>query len=399
MNIQCLEKKQCCGCSSCYNICPVNAISMIEDELEGVLYPVIDNKKCIDCGLCVNRCPALHSRNPVKNIEEGVPECFAAIANDEDIREQSSSGGIFSLLALNILSAGGVVYGAAFDENWEVAHAKVDNGADLSKLRGSKYVQSKIASTYKDVKADLEVGKKVLFSGTPCQCEGLAAFLGKDYENLLMVDFICHGAPSPKVWRKYVEFRGQGKQITSISFRSKNISWEMFLLEFAFSNSSKYMQDLQHDTYMRGFLRNLYLRSSCYHCNYRKQNRITDITLADFWGVDNVIAEMNDHRGTSLVIVQSDKGYDLLYHIDCKKIKCEYEDVIKYNRSYLKSPAIHKNRDEFFKRMAENEHIEKIILECTRDTLYQKFRKKLSPVRRNLSKLSWLKKVYHKIKK
>lgn len=399
MDISCVNKNECCGCASCYNVCPVSAITMIEDEIEGVLYPVVDKERCIDCGACVRGCPSLNTLNPNDKMPQDDPVCYAAIANDNNIRENSSSGGIFSLLAQNILENGGVVFGAAFDDLWEVEHIKITTVEELSKLRGSKYLQSKIAFTYKEVKAELQTGKKVMFSGTPCQCEGLASYLGKKYDNLYLVDFICHGVPSPLVWRKYVELRGHNKQITSISFRNKNISWEMFLLELVFTNSSKYMQDLQHDTYMRGFLRNLYLRSSCYHCNYRKQNRITDITLADFWGVDNVIPGMNDHRGTSLVIVQSDKGADLLYHIDCKKIKCEYRDAIKYNPSYIESPVIHKNRDVFFKCMTENEDIEKIILECTRDTLYQKFRKKLSPMRRKLSKISWLKNVYHRIKK
>lgn len=398
MDIRCVGKIDCCGCASCFNSCPVSAISMKEDEIEGVLYPAVDEDKCIDCGACVRGCPSLNSSNPVSGIAHDNPDCYAAICNDEVIREQSSSGGIFSLLANKILEDDGIVYGAAFDDSWEVAHTRVVTIDELPKLRGSKYSQSKIALTYKKVKADLKSGRKVLFSGTPCQCEGLAAYLGKQYDNLYMVDFICHGVPSPLVWRKYVELRGYNKQIASVSFRNKNISWEMYLLEFVFSNSSKYMQDLHHDTYMRGFLRDLYLRLSCYKCHYRKHKRISDITLADFWGIDNVIPEMNDHRGTSLVIAQSNKGTDLLYHIDAKMVKCDYEDVIKYNHSYLRSPAIHKNRDEFFKRMAEGENIEKIILECTRDTLYQKIRKKFSPIRRRLSKIDWLKKAYRTIK-
>ena len=198
MAISISDKANCCGCSACYSACPKQCISMVEDE-EGFRYPIIDKSKCIDCGLCEKVCPVLNVSNPNK------PASIFAFSNkSEDIRLKSSSGGAFSLLAELVLSQGGVVFGAAYDNNWEVAHTYIERIEDLDMLRRSKYVQSRIGDTYKQAKNFLKEGRKVLFTGTPCQISGLRHYLRKDYENLITMDFVCHSAPSPKVWRKFL---------------------------------------------------------------------------------------------------------------------------------------------------------------------------------------------------
>lgn len=236
------DKKECCGCSACVQRCPKQCIVMKEDE-EGFLYPVVDKEVCIDCGLCEQVCPVLRQR------EEREPlEVYAAFNKNEEVRMQSSSGGIFTALAEPIIKEGGVVFGARFNEDWEVVHDYVETVEGLSAFRGSKYVQSRIGCTFSQAEQFLKQGRKVLFSGTPCQIAGLKLFLRKEYENLLSVDFICHGVPSPGVWRQYLNefivYQGNKKKISffpskpiilnsirdisRIEFRNKRLGWKKY---------------------------------------------------------------------------------------------------------------------------------------------------------------------------
>lgn len=222
-------KSFCTGCTACYSACPVNAISMKKDE-EGFAYPFIDPDKCINCSLCKTVC----NQQGLKKIEN--LRAYAAIANDDHIRENSSSGGVFTLLAENIIRKGGVVFGAAFDENFEVKHISVEDVNELSRLRGSKYVQSALGDTFKEAKKYLNDGREVLFTGTPCQIAGLKTFLKKSYQNLTTADLVCHRVPSPKVWKKYVEMMSQkhNAPIERISFRAKNLSWKRYAMLFSY---------------------------------------------------------------------------------------------------------------------------------------------------------------------
>lgn len=369
MKIEGLADSRCCGCAACANACAVGAISMIENQ-EGFLYPVINREMCVGCGACDRVCPRL----------EEYPMAYAAMCNSSHIREKSSSGGIFHLLAEKILSQGGAVYGAAFDENFEVCHCRVDSMDDLEKLQGSKYVQSRIGGVFRDVKSQLGTGRLVLFSGTPCQCEGLVSYLGKEYNNLYLVDFICHGVPSPAVWRsyvKYVEGIKKDTQISHVSFRSKNLSWERFLLEFTFVNSSKYSNDLHTDIYLRGFLKDLYLRKSCYECTSRKMHRVSDVTVADFWGVQNVLPDMYDGRGTSLVLVQSEKGSKLFDALDARVVKLKFSEAIRGNLSYFSSPKMHPKRDVFFQRFKAGETLESLLNELLQEPIVRRLKNRL----------------------
>lgn len=377
INIQ--KKSKCCGCSACKNICPKNCISMVSDK-EGFSYPKIDTLKCISCNLCEKVCPMLNDSTITDK-----RTAYACYNNDETIRLQSSSGGIFTLLAEKILSQGGVVFGASFDENFNVVHTKAETIAELSKFRGSKYVQSDINTTYKQAELFLKKGIKVLFSGTPCQINGLSNYLIKEYDNLLLVDCVCHGIPSPLIWNKYITFQKDkfSNDITEFSFRNKQKSWKNYSIFIKLKNNNTYTIPSSNDIFMKGFLSDLYLRPSCYTCNARGEHRVSDITLADFWGIQNILPELDDDKGTSLVITNTLKGTKIFKSIQDNMIyqTVDLDQAIKYNPSYLKSVTPNKYREKFF-----NEY--NLV---PFDVLIQKYGRKKRPfIRRILSKIKRL---------
>lgn len=334
-------KKQCTGCRACEKLCPQNAIEMREDE-RGFLYPHIDYEKCIKCGICKSRCPINHVEKK-HNIE-----AYAAFNKDEKIRKQSSSGGVFTLFAEHVIDKKGVVFGVAFDNDFKVEHIKIEKKEDLAKLRGSKYLQSNTKNTYIEAKKVLEQGRLVYYSGTPCQIEGLYAYLGKDYENLITQDVICHGVPSPKIWESYLKYKN--RKIEKINFRSKeDCTWQNFEISFEYND---YKENMHHDedVYMKLFLKDIILRESCYNCSFKKENRIADITLADFWGIDNVASHLNDQKGTSLLIVHSNKAEALKNAVLNKMIieKVDFYEAIKHNPSMIKSVVKHEKSEEIF---------------------------------------------------
>lgn len=350
--IQLVEKKNCCGCQACAQICPRGCITMVEDG-EGFRYPQVDADKCVQCGLCETVCPVLH---PAEDTGRE-PEAYAAYSLDPEIRRESSSGGIFTLLAEKILEENGVVYGAAM-EGSRVQHIRVAEREKLSRLRGSKYVQSDIAGTYRQAKADLDGGKPVLFSGTPCQIEGLRTFLRKDYEKLVCVDIICHGVPSPKVWQDYVSLRetAAGAPAARMIFRHKKYGWKSYAVLFEFSNKTAYDRRHSDDPFMQVFLHDLCLRPSCYECSFKKLGRVSDITLADYWGITEICPEMDDDGGTSLVLVHSEKGQNLLEAIR-SRMCCRGTDgkaAIAVNSAMLHSVKKPKNRERFLNEVQAN---------------------------------------------
>ncbi len=354
------DKSLCCGCSACYDVCPKSAIKMVEDN-EGFLYPVIDKDKCIECGLCEKICPTKNRRD-----SQSLLEAYAAYNTDENIRMKSSSGGVFTLVAEYVLKNQGVVYGAAFDENFEVEHLRVESVEELEFLRGSKYVQSKLDGIYNLCKKDLEIGKQVLFTGTPCQVSGLKSFLRKNYDNLVCMDIVCHGVPSRMVWRKYLEHRINfaKSKIAQIAFRLKDEGWKQFAVKFTFVNSTAYCQNFQDDIYMRGFLKDLYLRPSCYNCQFKTKDRVSDITVADFWGIDRLYPEWDDDKGMTLLIVHSQIGKKALENVKPNLfLKSVYiDEAVKFNTSMVKSVALNKNRESFFKTNINGNNVEDVIL-------------------------------------
>lgn len=348
------NRADCCGCYGCYNACPFEAITMAEDE-EGFRYPRVDAECCRNCGKCERTCPVL---NPIEREQESTPVTYAAINKDEAVRADSSSGGMFHLFAEQVLAQGGIVFGAGFDANWEVCHQSVERVDDLGRLRVSKYLQSRIETTFQQVAGQLRQGRRVLFAGTPCQCAALRRFVGKNDENLVLVDFICHGVPSPKIWRNYLALRARKKEIRRISFRNKNLSWERYLLAISYGNANKYLAaDLNTDLYLRGFLQNLYLRPSCHSCHFCKKNRPSDITLADFWGVQEESPDMYDGKGTSLIFIQSQKGKALFQQVqDRARIKeQDFAKAIRHNPSMIQPSTPSPKRAAFFRDIQRNE--------------------------------------------
>ena len=346
--IKITDKSKCSGCHSCYNVCPKKCIAMKED-FEGFWYPEVDIDKCIDCGLCEKRCPIL---SDMKN--DNQPQAYACYNKDENIRKESSSGGVFTLLATFIIKRGGIVYGASFNNEFMVEHIKVDNINDLAKLRGSKYVQSRIGNTYAEIKEYLNQGKLVYFSGTPCQIDGLVAFLNKKYDNLILQDIVCHGVPSPKVWNKYLE-QFNIKDNAKISFRDKSTGWDSY--SFTIDQQDKFTQLSSQNEYMKVFLKDLCLRHSCYDCHSKSLHRNSDITLADFWGIKNICPELYDNKGTSLVFVNSQKGKELFNEIveDIEYKEVDIKEASKYNPSSYKSVDIPDRRKEYMENIFSKE--------------------------------------------
>ncbi|MBQ8837136.1 MAG: Coenzyme F420 hydrogenase/dehydrogenase, beta subunit C-terminal domain [Clostridia bacterium] len=340
-------------------------------DTEGFLYPQIYKEKCVDCGVCEKAC---QSTNPLISTNEF--EAYACVNNDENVLSQSSSGGVFTLLAVQILKLRGVVFGAAFDDSFVVRHICVENVDDLQKLRGSKYVQSDIGTAYRDAEKFLKEDRYVLFTGTPCQIDGLLHYLKKPYERLYTQDVICHGTPSPLVWDKYVSYREKkaSSKVSRVSFRHKKLGWKDYSVLFDFANGTCYEQNHTKDIFFQGFLANLFLRPSCHNCFFKSINRNSDITLADFWGVEKTLPEMFDERGVSLVLVNSRKGRELLELI---KEQIRYQPVdsqiaLRHNPSVYRSAKPSKNRHEFFSRISGDSSIDTLIEKYTKVSLLDK---------------------------
>lgn len=374
--IEIIDESECCGCHACYSACPKNAIKMIENE-KGFKIPKINKEFCIDCGKCDKVCPIKNKINV-----ENKPIAYAAYNKDENTRLNSSSGGIFSLLAEYILNLNGVVFGAKFNEKFEVVHDYITKKEDIQKFRGSKYVQSVIGNAYKDAKKFLEEGKYVLFTGTPCQIEGLLKYLNKEYDKLYTQDFICHGCPSPKVWNKYLKYQSTSNidNIKHINFRNKKNGWLSFSMLIEYTNKEYNISHVD-DIYMKAFLKNLSLRDSCYDCKFKGINRNADVTLADYWGVKKILPDMYNEFGTSLVILNSNNGIQLFDKINKNLVykKSELDEAIKNNVSAIKSSYRPKTVQSFFEDIDKKEFVE--------------------AVNHNLPKKNVLKECYLKVKK
>ena len=352
----------------------------METDDEGFQYPKVNESICVSCGQCEKVCP--FEREASKRIK--TPDSFAARIKDDGVRIQSSSGGIFTALSNDILEEGGVVYGVAMSENLKSAyHIRVDSVVGLELLRGSKYLQASTGDIYKQVRLDLKNGRKVLFSGVPCQINGLKFFLQKDYDNLLLVEVICHGVPSPALWKKYFEYLEKkfNASIEKVNFREKRNGWKVFGLTEHGKNISHYSNQLE-DPYMQMFLRDYCLRPSCYDCKVKKMESMADLTIADFWGVQNIAPEMDDDKGTSLVLLQSSKGikaFESLKEI-CTSVRVSFDGSIKYNPAYFNSCKKPAERDTFFLDMNSMEF----------DKLQAKYCKPIKP--------SFIKRVLRKAK-
>jgi len=353
MAINRLEKSKCTGCYACYNACPKNCITMEKDE-EGFAYPKINLEQCNDCGLCESSCPILNKVIIKQN--DGKPVVYAAWSLNEEIRVNSTSGGIFSEFAIHILNKGGYICSARYGENQKIEHCLINSVHDLSSIRQSKYAQSDVGLVYKEIRKLLNNNETVLFCGTPCECAGLINFLKKNYEKLIVIDFVCRGSNSPKVYEKFLEYLEvkHHSKVKKVWFKNKTYGWNRFSTKVEFEDGQNYLEDRNHDIYILGYIKyNLYMRPSCANCQFKELSRVSDITLADFWGVKLSDSSLDIEKGTSLVMINSCKGNDLFEQIKTNIFweSKTMEDALAGNASILISPVMSPKRDYFFKNL------------------------------------------------
>lgn len=347
MLVEGVDKNVCTGCAACYNSCPQNCIKMLQDEM-GFLYPNIDETKCKHCGLCTKICPII---NKVENKNNTYPDVYAAWSNSEEIRYKSTSGGAFSELATYVLERGGIVAGAEYNQDNLVVHTLIDSIEGLEKIRQSKYVQSDIKDTYKQIKQQLLTGRSVAFCGAACQVAGLYSYLGSKPDNLITFDFICRGMNSPKAykfWLEEIEEKYKAK-VTRVWFKYKKNGWKQSprCTRIDFDNGTTCILEGENNTFMVGYLDlNLYIRTSCGDCHFKGTPRIADITLADFWGISS---DLDDNKGTSLIMANNEKGQKFIELASSRMNICKrnYEEISGGNVCAEKSVEINPKSSEF----------------------------------------------------
>lgn len=358
--IEIKRKEDCVGCEACVQVCPKQCISFNRDD-QGFNYPSVDLNLCIDCGLCEKVCPVINqdaTRKPLNT--------YAAFNPNNDVLKNSSSGGIFYSLAEHTIRKGGAVFGAKFDCDWNLVHDYTESLDGIKDFQKSKYVQSSIGESYKQVQCFLKDGRIVLFSGTPCQIAGLRRYLRKDYGNqLILIDTACHGVPSPLIWQDYINCVSQKenyskKDIISIDFRDKRFGWESYGMSILFrkySSERDWYSPMYDNLYMRGFLRDLYLRPSCYECPAKCGKSHSDITLADFWGINTLYPELYSDKGVSLVLANTQRGLDILSKLTI------ILNTVSLKRALNTNPAIEKSacRPKFYDVFWYNYHMNGLI--------------------------------------
>lgn len=347
------NKEECCGCTACQSACPTNSISFQMDE-EGFLYPKIDTETCIECHLCEKVCPISSSINKGNNN----PEVFAAIQKDVESRKKSSSGGLFTSIAELIIRKGGCVYGASFDRHHQLHHISINNIEDLYKLKGSKYLQSNIIGIYKEIKEKLTKGIWVYFVGTGCQVAGLYAYLRKRYDCLITSDLVCHGVPSQHLFDQHIAYlqnRYNG-EVLSYSFRDGE-KWsvcESFVIQSGDGRIKRYSKgNYQLSPYLYSFMQGYTFRPACYSCSFASIPRQGDITLADYWGANTKIPNIDSSHGVSLILVNNERGQAIWNEIQSKveSYKSNIDDACENNQNLVRSSVKPAERDIVFKEL------------------------------------------------
>ncbi|MBQ7031839.1 MAG: Coenzyme F420 hydrogenase/dehydrogenase, beta subunit C-terminal domain [Bacilli bacterium] len=377
-NVEKVEK--CYGCSACFNICPTKCISMKPNK-RGFLEPVIDYEKCINCGACIRICPRMkeYRKEVLKN-----PKTYILKNKSKEIRNISTSGGFFSSIADYFIENNGVIYGCIVDEDLKIKHIRTE--CDYSRMRGSKYVQSDLGNTFAEIKKDLLDNKLVLFTGSPCQCAGLKTYLGKDYDNLYIIDFICHGPQSPLIWSEYINFLTEKNgKIKDYHFRTKLNGWHSHTEVIEYESGIKEYDTLDSSLNKELFHLGLSLREACYHCQFTSLNRLGDITMGDAWGLEKIKPEFDDNLGTSLILINSEKGNKLFNQIKntISYLEQDIEDYIVYNPRLKTSRPNSKKRDEFWK-IYDKKGFKGIIKKYTGYSFFKKVKK---IIKRILTKL------------
>lgn len=356
-----VNKSDCCGCGACSQICPTGALTMRKGD-GGFLYPEIDQSACVNCSLCHKVCPERHPKK--ENLPLGV---YAARIDDENILSSSSSGGMFTALAMPVIENGGVVFGAEYQDGYRsVQHSWCEKKEDLDRFRRSKYLQSNTGKCYAIARKFLDEGREVMYSGTPCQIAGLKTFLGKEYPGLLTVSLICHGVPGPDVWKRYLQTLTGEAKVESVMFRDNRYSWKNCHFSVK-DESTEHFMKFRDSSYIRGFLGALYTRESCSSCSFRSMRSGSDIVIGDYWGVWKYNPEMFDDKGVSVLLTGSTKGMDFLSRRTSLRLTpLEYGHVLKYNNALENSTPAHAMREEFMKRY-QTEDFDTLVDSLTRE--------------------------------
>ena len=349
-------KVDCTGCTACASICPMQCIEMVPEK-DGFFYPKINLSRCVECFLCVKSCPI---KSDTPSAVHLAASAYAAYSNDLKLRKESSSGGIFSEIAIEVLKKGGVVFGAAYNAQFEISHICIETVDELYKLRGAKYAQGSLDGIFSQVLDYLKKQREVLFSGLPCQIAGLKAFLKKEYASLTCIDFVCHGVPSPAVWQKYVQYRSRldnhGKMPVFVNMRSKESGWSHYQYSNMFDYGQKRWSCRSGDNlFMKLFVGDYINRLSCENCRTKGYYRVSDFTLGDFWGIWKIFPEMDDDQGTSLIILHSEKARQLFLDIQTRITyqAVRLEEAGFMNPSLLKASKAKGERDPFMEKAIE----------------------------------------------
>lgn len=365
---------ECTGCMACLDICKHNAIKQVIDK-NGFVFPKIDKEKCVSCKQCQKICPV---NNQYKNTKSSI--VLACWNNSKKIRISSSSGGVFFLLAEAVIKSGGIVYGAALNENLYIEHQRITSLSDIKNIQGSKYVQSNTKGIFKLVKNDLENDKIVLFSGTPCQVSGLKTYINKKYPKLICIDLVCHGVPSPQLFTDYIHYITQkyNKPPKNIIFRYKKPNWTVSSMKIDFVNKQSYISSKFNDPYLSFFLSDLSLRPSCFYCKFSTEERAGDITLGDFWNFKALQFDQRSiEKGVSLVILSTLKGKQLFNHISCNLYmkECNWIDAHNSNQSLSRPWRKPENYEEFWEDYKNKCFEDLQIKYCTQQQLEKQFLK------------------------
>ena len=367
-----LTIEQCCICMACSEICPVDAIKYT-NYINGVGYPQIDYKKCIQCNRCEQVCPV---NKEFLQLSINKPDTFVARSREKNTRIASTSGAVFFELAKWILKSRGYIYGAVFDSKFQVQHQLTNDFEIVKNMRGSKYVQSDIGHVYREIEK-LVSDNMILFCGCPCQVAGLKRYLGKSYNNLILMDFVCHGIPSQKMFDEYrecLEKRYKSK-IHKFQFRNKNKGWHNSSVYVEFENGKIYTVPITIDAYMRAFLSGTSIKECCFNCQFKRFKSGSDISVADFWGAEVLMPQLDDNTGLSAVFIHTEKGQNILKRLDIEKFVIDPEFVIDYNRNVIESTAPSVYRKQFL-NLAEQYDYGKAMEILFRENFYAKAKRK-----------------------
>ena len=388
-----VNEEYCCGCTACKNICPKQAINM-EKSKEGFFYPQVDEEKCINCLLCERVCP--FNEKKAQELKNKLPRVYAVKNKNSEIRKNSSSGGVFTAIAKCILDNDGIVYGATFDDDMSIIHKRITTKGELEQLRGSKYVQSNMKEVFAEIKELLEnTNKQILFVGTPCEIAGLKAFIGEKLnKQIILCDIICHGVPSPLIWSEQIKFleKKYKQKVKWYKFRDKSNGWHTHTEQVILQNGSTDNSSAISQSYKQLFHSNLILRKSCYNCKFADIDRVSDITIGDFWGIDKVMPDFDDNKGISLMLINNEKGQEL-FEIIKKDIIYRESNTKDCMQPQLQHPTLKPRKRDIMWNEYYKKGYKFILKKYTRYGIYYRMKSHIKKILINLEEIINKKKI------